>query len=217
MNAAGDGRQTIKCGTRKEESAPDATSGPEDRNWKTRRANRGVIESEPKWMSRKAARVWRQPLDCGGLTPLFLRMVEGALRRALPKRARIAYRQCFAASPHDISCPSRGKPKRRQAGAVQSLAALTRLSQPANKGSLAPLSITPKRGNAEKNCRHGTSGHRPASSFRIPRSPVPQRLDRVQLRGFHRGEEAGEDAHRHAEAKREQHAFHRDDGRVFTW
>ena len=34
---------------------------------------------ESKRMSRKAARAWREPLDCGGLTPLFLRTVEGVL------------------------------------------------------------------------------------------------------------------------------------------
>ena len=31
---------------------------------------------ESKWMSMRVARTWRQPLDCGGLTPLFFRMVE---------------------------------------------------------------------------------------------------------------------------------------------
>ena len=41
-------------------------------------AHHGVIESDTEWMSRKVVQLWRQPLDCGGLTPLFLRMMERA-------------------------------------------------------------------------------------------------------------------------------------------
>ena len=74
------------------------------------------MTNEIKPESRKAARAGRQPLDCGGLTPLFLRMVERALRRAFPVRP-----------PHHGPCVD--KPKRLQAAAVQSLAALTRRSE----------------------------------------------------------------------------------------
>ncbi len=40
----------------------------------------GVIQSESNRMSKKAARAWREPLDCGGLTPPFLRMADGVQR-----------------------------------------------------------------------------------------------------------------------------------------
>ena len=91
-------------------------------------------------MRKMIARAWRQPLDCGGLTPLWLFVREPWSSRrwflvvvCRPKclRSLLLARRC--------SCRN---PKRRQAAALQSLAAPTRRSRVVNNGHLDPLLIT---------------------------------------------------------------------------
>jgi hypothetical protein len=85
----------------------------------------GVIESESKRMSENAVRTGCKPLDCGGLPLLSVpRLAEGrGTSGAETPRAR-------QGSP---------TPKRRQAAAVHSLAALTRRSPRGIKRSLDAL------------------------------------------------------------------------------
>ena len=81
-----------------------------------------MIQNEPKRQSRKAARTWRQSLDCGGWRPIFRSVV---LQNCVLLRPSCAALESYATFAPRLPC---GKPKRRQAAALQSLAALTRRS-----------------------------------------------------------------------------------------
>ena len=55
-----------------------------------------------------------------------------------------------------------------------------------------------------------------SSPIARPSSPVAQRLDGVELRRLHRGENPGKHADHDAEAECEDHALHLNDRRIFT-